>query len=292
MLIKALFDFKDTPLPVILVVGGLLFIALAIIAKTQDFDIPPKRQWVASFLGFLLLVSGILLYLTPTIITIFQASPVSPVKPGGNGNQGSSLQVTAPVSPIQVPVGTVLIDENFEDNTFSRLMLSGMTGRWSVEKDEIGNHVFEIKTDSDHAGIRFGSANWKNYSVDYRVRLLKFTGDSPVASLYFRNTDNTSAYIQSITPYYKSFDLTFTTGGPWQSLAGADNILFGRDIWYKVRVIVEGPRIRLYLDDILRTDWSDARFSSGNLRFEVTGNADVQFDDIRVVALDSASRDN
>src|SRR6266700_4854709 len=60
---------KDTPVPTILVVAGILFILLAIAGSFKPFEIPPLtslwQKWVAGTLGGLFVIAGLLVYLLP-----------------------------------------------------------------------------------------------------------------------------------------------------------------------------------------------------------------------------------
>lgn len=64
-ILKAL---KDTPLPIVLVIGGLFFLLIPFIQKisTKEVGVETTNQSLAGFIGFILLAIGIGLYIIPS----------------------------------------------------------------------------------------------------------------------------------------------------------------------------------------------------------------------------------
>jgi hypothetical protein len=62
---------KDTPIPTILVVAGIVFILLAIAGQFEILRTPPLtspwQKWVAGIVGGLFLIAGLLIYLRPNL---------------------------------------------------------------------------------------------------------------------------------------------------------------------------------------------------------------------------------
>ncbi len=59
---------KDTPIPTILVVGGIAFLLLAVAGQVAGkIEVPPARQKWAGLAGTLLLMAGVTLHLIPTL---------------------------------------------------------------------------------------------------------------------------------------------------------------------------------------------------------------------------------
>jgi hypothetical protein len=57
---------KDTPIPTILVVSGIVFLFLALAGQIAGrLEVPPERQKWSALAGALLLSAGLLLYLIP-----------------------------------------------------------------------------------------------------------------------------------------------------------------------------------------------------------------------------------
>lgn len=90
-IIAILAAFKDTPIPTILVVAGILFLLLAIAGQLAGkIAVPPERQRQAMIMGGLLLAVGIALHLAPPRL------PSTPTPPGPPPGQ------TAAVSPVDI----------------------------------------------------------------------------------------------------------------------------------------------------------------------------------------------
>ena len=65
-MIQIITALKDTPVPTILIVGGLLFLLLAIASRfAGQIEVPPTRQMWAGLIGVLLLLTGLVLYIVP-----------------------------------------------------------------------------------------------------------------------------------------------------------------------------------------------------------------------------------
>jgi hypothetical protein len=70
-LIKELAELKDTPVPVVMVASGIIFLLLALAGGfSGSIDIPIQRQKWAGFIGSLFLIIGIALYILPTPFTL------------------------------------------------------------------------------------------------------------------------------------------------------------------------------------------------------------------------------
>ncbi len=68
---------KDTPIPTILVVAGIVFLLLSIAGQLAGrINVPPERQRQAAIIGGLLLVVGVVLHVAPP------STPRSDTKPG------------------------------------------------------------------------------------------------------------------------------------------------------------------------------------------------------------------
>lgn len=65
---EILVALKDTPIPTILVIGGLVFLFLSMNGQfSTKAKIPPHRQRFSAILGIILLLSGIFLYVIPAL---------------------------------------------------------------------------------------------------------------------------------------------------------------------------------------------------------------------------------
>ncbi len=82
---------SGTPLPTILVVGGMLFIALALGSQIGGkIEMPAERQRMAGILGGALLIVGLAFYFLPIVISRAGASPQTTSSVAGSSAEGQS----------------------------------------------------------------------------------------------------------------------------------------------------------------------------------------------------------
>ncbi len=85
--IKTLYELKETPVPTLLVIGGLVFLFLAFVNQVSTNIQPdPKLKKWSVLVGVILIVSGIGMYLIPAP----QSSPVSSQSNTGTIQQPSN----------------------------------------------------------------------------------------------------------------------------------------------------------------------------------------------------------
>ncbi|MBL8100781.1 MAG: hypothetical protein JNK81_16485 [Anaerolineales bacterium] len=80
-MLEILKTLQDTPLPSILVIGGIVFILLSYVEfKSNQGHIIIERKELVGFIGFILLCGGIGLYLIPAVQTPVVAVPTETLK--------------------------------------------------------------------------------------------------------------------------------------------------------------------------------------------------------------------
>lgn len=102
---------KDAPIPTLLVVGGMVFLVLAVAGPIAGkIEIPPERQKWAGGIGTILLISGLVLYLLPNT----REGPINP--PLVATQTGSSPTSTMMTSLTPIPVYTLVqVEPNFQE---------------------------------------------------------------------------------------------------------------------------------------------------------------------------------
>lgn len=77
-MIEILKTLRDTPLPTIFVIGGVLFLLLPFIGKIGDeIEIDVKQKGVVGFVGLILLITGIGIFFIPTQETVTSQAPTT-----------------------------------------------------------------------------------------------------------------------------------------------------------------------------------------------------------------------
>jgi hypothetical protein len=79
-MLEILKTLKDTPLPIVLVIGGFIFMLFPFIKKlsSKEVGFETTNQSFAGFIGFVLLITGIALYLVPSGTTSTPPTAILP----------------------------------------------------------------------------------------------------------------------------------------------------------------------------------------------------------------------
>jgi serine/threonine protein kinase len=196
----------------------------------------------------------------------------------------TSTPFVQPISSSPIPPVTVLFQENFEDKkplpfTFIE------NGNWKQETDETGNQVYEIDnlTGTGYPQIRFGSPAWKNYTIEYRTRMLDSTSASSDVFCTFRSQQR-GWYIQTLHPPDTVFLLYYVPSPQSNEAIGSGPMSVVKGIWYSVRIEAQDTQLRVFLDNSLIIETTDSRVSQGDITLGVGPGLQAQFDDIKVIA--------
>jgi hypothetical protein len=182
------------------------------------------------------------------------------------------------------PIGLVY-EENFEDGRAENI--SYVSGNWQIISDLNGNMVYDIDNTetSKFPGIDFGSTRWKDYVVEYRVKMLGSSTTTPwVISEFRRSADASDKYVLSIESPRISLHYT-THGVDWQSITTREYI-FREGVWYSVRVEVRDTEIKISINDSVLIDTVDSKINRGALNIQVGPGTHAQFDDIQVTLIE------
>ena len=98
-ILQVLQVLQDTPVPSLLVAGGLIFLLFSFVRRVGDVEIEPRKRGVAGVLGMILLLTGISLYVIP-----------SPQALSAYGESETPSATLIPSSTLQVvaqPTGTL-----------------------------------------------------------------------------------------------------------------------------------------------------------------------------------------
>jgi hypothetical protein len=237
---------------------GIIFMGVAL--RLYIFPLIPPQQNIIPIVSF-----------TPTTIAV-----LPPTATTENGETSAPGISSAP--PSQIPAGTVLFQENFEDDKplpFSYVE----NGDWKQVSDETGNHVYEIDNQTGYPQIRFGSDLWKNYGFEFRTRILDLTSSDSLVFCIVR-LQGSQYYQLDINDQ----SIMLGTEPPFQAL-GDKWISIGKGIWFSIRMEAQGTQIRVFLDNNLIIDITDSHVSQGSMTLGVAPGTYAQFDDIRVISL-------
>lgn len=165
---------------------------------------------------------------------------------------------------------TVLLQDNFDAGSAGAWELES---GWQVEKDA-GNYVL---SGEGHKWARLlRRATWFDYKFKTRVKLL--TGsihlNYRVAGClrYFIGFTPQSVYLAKTMPCGTHTDLASSPG----------KHELGR--WYAIEIVGKGNRVQVYVDGVLRIDYTDAEpLLTGSIAFETLDDSHVHIDDVMVI---------
>jgi photosystem II stability/assembly factor-like uncharacterized protein len=188
------------------------------------------------------------------------------------------LESTAPTATVS---NTVLLEEDFEDGKAQDFSADS---EWQIVADESGNKVYEIdnRNKSEYKGMTFGSPEWTDYSAEYRVRYLgSSSAGGGSVGLQIRSARGSYYVIDlgDIGELYLAYSLNVS---PWTRLETQFPPI-ERNVWYVIRVEVQGEQIRVYLDDALIIEVNDPQIRKGRLQLFASPSTYAQIDDIRVI---------
>jgi serine/threonine protein kinase len=193
-------------------------------------------------------------------------------------NTPTVIQSTSEPNP-----AAILIAEDFEDGKAQGFNFQ--TEHWKVIKDETGNMVLDADYTVDDAsgGVEFGSDEWTDYAVEYRAKMINAEADMV---LYVRNNQGTG-YLQRLSLRGQNMEMAFQSNETGWKVITQRNFTFKRDVWYHVRLEVQGDKIRMYIEGKLLIEKTDTRAKSGALAFWFFPRTHGQIDDVKVRALGS-----
>ena len=103
-MMELLVALKDTSVPNVLVIAGIVFLLLAVAGRIgTGVFIPPERQRAAATIGVMLLISGIVLFKVPT---------PNPQLPSPNSTSSSQKTATAKTPPRKFQRGSTIKKSN------------------------------------------------------------------------------------------------------------------------------------------------------------------------------------
>jgi hypothetical protein len=130
----SLLALKDTPIPAMLVGGGLMFILVAILGRFFSFNVSSPRQAVAGAIGALLMIVGLAPYVSAPANTSVNTSVNAPLA------QADSLVESSFIgAPMQMPSPNTFIVKsyvawqttNIEVEAGTQISIETLEGEWS-----------------------------------------------------------------------------------------------------------------------------------------------------------------
>lgn len=163
-MLEILKTLKDTPLPSILVIGGIIFLLLSFVRKVgSSVELEPEKKGLVGFIGFILLCAGIGLYIIPVAQTPLTSVPTqTPIV----APPAQAIQPTANTSPLIIqPTNTAalsrceLIQQNLPQSA------EAIASKFGVPV----NSIFDVIHENCGSNIIDGFVYRSNQEVEWTV---------------------------------------------------------------------------------------------------------------------------
>ncbi len=252
---------KDTPIPTILVVGGIVFLFLAIVGQfVGQIHVPPERQKWAGIVGALLLFAGIALYVAPVSPLV----PTPTIVPGVT--PGTSTPTASLVVPTEAPMyddfNALTADEGFDQSRWEVFKYFGCDVRqkdgvavFSTSSPSPSDIVCGISVTGDKVILEeVGSMEAKLYTMsgakgDYSIGIIEFSSGTFeegttnwIAQCGIRQVPN-----ENLVELFFNVHSTYPQGEPEIYKTVSASV----EHWYKMRleIVPDTVEIRCYADD-------------------------------------------
>ena len=286
---------KDTPVPSILIIAGIVFLILALAGKLAgQIEVPPARQKLTGVIGVVLLVIGLVLYVVPP--KSVSPSPVA----NTTTNSPTSNSIQAPTSPAPTPTNVSLststppttippsmtpVASNASEPTLSPTTFTAVTALIAsdsftrADSSTIGSGwtqqkgTFEIVSNQLHlktfvpGDIGLDVATWDTTlspsGADYDVEADVKLGTTGGVDVIARWQDMNNMYVAELNTVDQGVHLWKVVSGQVTQLGGT-GVVGGYSInnTYKLRLSAIGSTISVYVDGVKKIEVTDTSISN------------------------------
>lgn len=236
-------------------------------------------------IGSPVLVSVISRTPTPTVTSTPTKKPI-PTKTIIPTATKTKVPTATPITTLTlIPQGSILLQEDFEDNAVS----NDWSSAYTIQKDSNGNHYWlATSTGAEYPNAWYfakGTDDWKDYAFEVRIKFIK-EGGIFIGSYAYPNAVS-SFFVSFITSdgYVRLVEYNLPTFG-WRVIDGTEKkSSIARNGWYLVRFEVQDGQLSTYVDNKLVTNTNmpqPAASESGTVGFYIGKDDEVHIDDIRV----------
>jgi hypothetical protein len=175
--------------------------------------------------------------------------------------------------------GSIMFSEDFEIEGQRAIRVDERDNKWSIKQDKGGNSVYCNKVSDHWTEFNFGSAQWSDYSIAYRMKFSASRGGS--VETHIRKTNN-GEYRANIGSY-GGIEIQFVKRPeriPKNLARGFVSTKTGQ--WLDVQISASGENITYLIDGQVVASAKDNRAKKGFGFFAVSANSEVCIDDIVV----------
>ncbi|WP_456318728.1 family 16 glycoside hydrolase [Cohnella fermenti] len=199
-------------------------------------------------------------------------NPVTQLTTGGVGLRTTSAGVhydDVRVTPL------IRFSDDFEDGNTAGW--TSASGSWGVATTGM-----KVLTQSQTAAALIAAgSSWTDYTYEARVKLPIVNAN---AGIVFRVQDANNYYMYRINAANQKLELYKSVSGQL-TLVSSASFAAQANQWYTIRASVKGNAIKGYVDDVLKTEWTNpaTELTAGKIGFRTT-SAGAAFDDALVLS--------
>ena len=176
--------------------------------------------------------------------------------------------------------GSMILSEDFDKKGGQRCTrVNDRQNQWYIKQDNDGNSIYCNKVTDDVAEFSFGSRDWSDYSISYRMKFSAGKGGN--AETRIRRTFS-SDYRASIGSH-GDIELQFAKRvGRFHDNIANSFVSTKTGEWLDIQLTASGDNIKYLVDGKVVASAKDDRVKNGSGFFGVSPNSEVCIDDIVV----------
>ena len=176
--------------------------------------------------------------------------------------------------------GSSLLSEDFENLDQRDLRVSDYRNNWFIKEDKDGNAIYCNKATNDWTEFNFGSQNWSDYSISYKIKLsTKKTG---TLETHIRKHSGGGAQYRAINRYgLVAIVFAHPDERVNQGIASGSRADIG-DKWSDIQLIASGNSIKYLVNGKVVASTNDDRVTKGAAMIAASANLEVCIDNIVV----------
>ncbi|MDG4808130.1 pectate lyase [Micromonospora sp. WMMD1120] len=187
---------------------------------------------------------------------------------------GAVLTTAALAAGMTSAFAATVFSDTFDDGNTSGWSKSG--GTWAVDGSGVLN---QSNAGSELARQFAGDTGWTNYSVQARVRPVRFGSSSALVGIAARSTSSTKMYRLALLGSGRA-ELQAVNGSSVTAI-GSASLGIGTGTWHTVRIETSGSTVRGFVNGTQIASGSNSLAGAGRIGL-VTAYASGGFDDVLV----------
>ena len=173
-----------------------------------------------------------------------------------------------------------IFSEDFENGSQRVIQVNDQNNKWYIAQESDGNSVYCNKVNDDWSEFNFGSEEWSDYSISYRMKFSGGKGGKVETHIRKTNDSDYRAIINNVTgqvdiEFAKSVDRFFESIAVGIASTKADE-------WADIQLIASGNNIKYLVNDKVVAGAKDSRIKKGQGMIAVNANSEVCIDNIIV----------